>query len=85
MAQQIFAWHPAFCHFHCDFGIRTKSLPAQFMTLAGMNFICRSRQGRILNDRRIRVSGRRAMSDCLFATGIPFWDALQKQALVQKR
>ncbi|MGB1473233.1 MAG: inositol monophosphatase family protein [Candidatus Puniceispirillaceae bacterium] len=29
-------------------------------------------KGAFLNDRRIRVSGRRAMSDCLFATGIPF-------------
>ena len=28
--------------------------------------------GAFLNDRRIRVSGRRKMADCLFATGIPF-------------
>ncbi len=28
--------------------------------------------GAFLNDRRIRVSGRRQMADCLFATGIPF-------------
>lgn len=28
--------------------------------------------GAFLNDRRIRVSGRRAMGDALFATGIPF-------------
>ena len=29
-------------------------------------------KGAYLNDRRIRVSGRRSMADCLFATGIPF-------------
>lgn len=29
-------------------------------------------KGAFLNDRRIRVSGRRNMADCLFATGIPF-------------
>jgi len=28
--------------------------------------------GAFLNDRRIRVSGRRALADCLFATGIPY-------------
>ena len=28
--------------------------------------------GAFLNDRRIRVSGRRKMTDCLFSTGIPF-------------
>ena len=32
-------------------------------------------KGAYLNDRRIRVSGRRSMADCLFATGIPFWGA----------
>ncbi len=29
-------------------------------------------QGAWLNDRRIRVSGRRDLSECLFATGLPF-------------
>ena len=29
-------------------------------------------KGAYLNDRRIRVSGRASLSDCLFATGIPF-------------
>ena len=28
--------------------------------------------GAFLNGRRIRVSGRRKMTDCLFSTGIPF-------------
>ncbi len=29
-------------------------------------------QGAYVNDRRLRVSGRRRMEDCIFATGIPF-------------
>jgi myo-inositol-1(or 4)-monophosphatase len=29
-------------------------------------------QGAWLNDRRLRVSGRRELSECLFATGVPF-------------
>jgi myo-inositol-1(or 4)-monophosphatase len=35
-------------------------------------FFAEAGKGAFLNDRRIRVSGRRNMADCLFATGIPF-------------
>ena len=35
-------------------------------------FFAEPGKGAFLNDRRIRVSGRRNMVDCVFATGIPF-------------
>ena len=35
-------------------------------------FFAEPGKGAFLNDHRIRVSGRRKMADCLFATGIPF-------------
>ncbi|NDA09094.1 MAG: inositol monophosphatase, partial [Alphaproteobacteria bacterium] len=35
-------------------------------------FFAEPGKGAFVNDRRIRVSGRRNMVDCLFATGIPF-------------
>lgn len=35
-------------------------------------FFAEMGKGAFLNDRRIRVSGRRNMADCLFATGAPF-------------
>ena len=35
-------------------------------------FFAEPGKGAFVNDRRIRVSGRRNMPDCLFATGIPF-------------
>ncbi len=35
-------------------------------------FFAEHGKGAFLNDRRIRVSGRRTMGECLFATGIPF-------------
>ena len=35
-------------------------------------FFAEPGRGAFLNDRRIRVSGRRRLADCLFATGIPF-------------
>ena len=35
-------------------------------------FFAEPGKGAFLNDRRIRVSGRRRMAECLFATGIPF-------------
>ena len=35
-------------------------------------FFAEQGKGAFLNDRRIRVSGRRNMADCLFATGAPF-------------
>lgn len=35
-------------------------------------FFAEQGKGAFLNDRRIRVSGRRSMADCLFATGAPF-------------
>lgn len=35
-------------------------------------FFAEQGKGAFLNDRRMRVSGRRSMPDCLFATGIPF-------------
>ena len=52
------------------------------MISAGEFYFAEAGKGAFLNDRRIRVSGRRAMADCLFATGIPFLDAaLQEQTL----
>lgn len=35
-------------------------------------FFAERGKGAFFNERRLRVSGRRAMPDCLFATGIPF-------------
>ena len=35
-------------------------------------FFAEAGQGAFVNDRRLRVSGRRHMADSLFATGIPF-------------
>jgi myo-inositol-1(or 4)-monophosphatase len=35
-------------------------------------FIAEKNQGAFLNDRRLRVSGRKTLKDALFATGIPF-------------
>lgn len=35
-------------------------------------FFAEQGKGAFLNDRRMRVSGRRSLQDCLFATGIPF-------------
>ena len=49
-------------------------------------FVAEKGQGAWMNDQRIRVSGRRVMLECLFATGIPFGgrrdlpDALQDLA-----
>ena len=49
-------------------------------------FVAEKGQGAWMNDQRIRVSGRRVMLECLFATGIPFGgrrdlpDALQDMA-----
>ena len=49
-------------------------------------FVAEKGQGAWMNDQRIRVSGRRLMLECLFATGIPFGgqrelpDALQDLA-----
>ena len=41
-------------------------------------FFAEAGQGAFVNDRRLRVSGRRHMADSLFATGIPFWDMVMR-------
>lgn len=43
-----------------------------FNPIADEMFWAEKGQGAWLNDRRIRVSGRRELSECLFATGLPF-------------
>ena len=43
-----------------------------FNPIADEMFWAEKGQGAWVNDRRIRVSGRRDLSECLFATGLPF-------------
>lgn len=62
-------------HFAISIAVRdgNKIIAGSVFDPSRNDFYCaEAGQGAYLNDRRIRVSGRRSMPDCLFATGIPF-------------
>ena len=62
----------AFCHFHCGYGYGKINAGTIYDPARNEFYFVKTGAGAFLNDRRIRVSGRRKMADCLFATGIPF-------------
>ena len=62
-------------HFAISIGLERDRQPFAgviYNPVADEMFWAEKGQGAWLNDRRIRVSGRRDLSECLFATGLPF-------------